>query len=350
MKKSLNMMIFIFSIIILFLFNFSNANPISHNKSVDYMNWDIIVPDDYPTIQDAIDNANEYDTIFIRVGIYNEKIIIDVNAIQLIGEDLSYTVIDGQGEGTLITLKAFLITINGLNISNGNIGITFDGFLSTFNNIFGNTIYNNDNGIIITGAERSNNIYHNTFINNRQNAFDPAENNFWFDTEIKEGNYWDDYNGTDNNGDGIGDIEYNIPGNKTKDKYPLMEPYCFICRPSRPSRPIGPVQGKINELYYYKSSATELNNGSLFYWFEWGDGTNSSWIGPFESGKEVEESHIWLIKDNYDVRVRVKNQNGVLSLWSEPLTISITKSKILNNKYFNILNKYLILKIIIGGK
>jgi hypothetical protein len=37
----------------------------------------ITVPDDYPTIQYAIGNATEGETIFIRSGTYKESIIID---------------------------------------------------------------------------------------------------------------------------------------------------------------------------------------------------------------------------------------------------------------------------------
>lgn len=99
-----------------------------------------------------------------------------------------------------------------------------------------NVIYNNifsthvATGIYLLNSSKNNIIYHNNFINNRINAWDEGDN-IWYKFKLfgkSTGNYWDDYienGGYDNNGDGIGDIPYNIPGGNNQDPYPLMDEY-----------------------------------------------------------------------------------------------------------------------------
>jgi hypothetical protein len=78
-----------------------------------------------------------------------------------------------------------------------------------------------DNSYVV----ENNIFYHNTFVNNNKNVGCNWQingiGNSW-DNGI-EGNYWDDYNGTDANGDGIGDTPYIIDENN-QDNFPLMEP------------------------------------------------------------------------------------------------------------------------------
>lgn len=91
------------------------------------------------------------------------------------------------------------------------------------NTITNNTISNNlGAGIILYRLCENNTIYYNNFINNSQNANDTG-NNSWDNSE--RGNYWDDYTGSDNNGDEIGDTPYNILGGNKQDRYPLMNQY-----------------------------------------------------------------------------------------------------------------------------
>jgi parallel beta-helix repeat protein len=74
---------------------------------------------------------------------------------------------------------------------------------------------------VCTGAK----TYHNDFIGNTVQASDVnGTNNVWDNGYPGGGNYWNDYTGVDENGDGIGDTPYLIEGG-AQDNYPLMTIY-----------------------------------------------------------------------------------------------------------------------------
>jgi nitrous oxidase accessory protein len=320
------------SIIVLTIFAVSILAVSNNIKKVNAE--EITVPDDFSTIQEAINNANEGDIIFVRNGTYYEHVIVN-KTVSLVGECNVETILDGLGSSNCVDIKANNVTMSGFTVrncsynaigiwdynnatltcnilTNSNIGV----FIANGQNVTvgNNTLANGTCGIMCAGSCRCNtisqntlrycvvgidvhavigptviesnliqssigigiwmsdapntyvftnsvtgsgeenmliqycpnseiyanliasskcgmrigysenkSIYHNNFINNVVQAEFLANGTAIWD-ERGEGNYWSDYNGTDSNHDGIGDVPYIINSNNT-DLYPLINPY-----------------------------------------------------------------------------------------------------------------------------
>ena len=94
--------------------------------------------------------------------------------------------------------------------------------------------------------------------------------------------------------------------------------------PAQPTKPLGPTLGIWNVEYTYTSSTTEPDGEQIFYLFDWGDGNNSGWIGPYSSGQTGTGSYIWTELGTYNVTVKAHDIWGSQSIWSEPLMVTIT--------------------------
>jgi len=112
-------------------------------------------------------------------------------------------------------------TITGNNVtSNTGTGINIDG---SNNTISGNYVADNKVGVTFSGSMVNGNVLYNNSFDNDQNVQITSTNytEVWDNGTV--GNYWSNYNGTDSNGDGIGDTPYIIDENN-QDIYPLMNP------------------------------------------------------------------------------------------------------------------------------
>jgi parallel beta-helix repeat protein len=130
--------------------------------------------------------------------------------------DVSGNTISNNSYGMRIADSSNHNTFCANSIEDNDRGIVLED--SSYNDIFENNITGNDaDGICLWSS--NNMIIHNNFMNNANQVYiDDSVSTF--DNGI-EGNYWDNYNGTDHNYDGIGDTPYVMDTNN-RDNHPLM--------------------------------------------------------------------------------------------------------------------------------
>jgi len=100
---------------------------------------------EYTTIQEAIDNATEGDTIRVWEGIYYENVLVN-ETMSLVGNGSEETTIDGGGNDDVVKISADWVNISGFMVtgSGDDSGIMVE---SDNNNIFENNCSNNYFGI-----------------------------------------------------------------------------------------------------------------------------------------------------------------------------------------------------------
>jgi len=96
--------------------------------------------------------------------------------------------------------------------------------------------------------------------------------------------------------------------------------------PLTPEKPSGETKGKVGKTYTYTAVTTDGDNDQLWYQFDWGDGSTSTWVGPYDSGATASASHTWTKKGSYGIKVKAKDSYGLESNWSQALSVTMPLS------------------------
>jgi len=129
----------------------------------------IYVPDDYSTIQEAVDAANPGDTIIVRDGTYIENVDVSKDHLTIRSENgAEVTIVQATGstyEDHVFKVITDNVKISGFTVK-GNLRSGGDGFHLYYGNhcsLSDNILMNNDSGIFVQGLNNSivNNIVSN---------------------------------------------------------------------------------------------------------------------------------------------------------------------------------------------
>lgn len=96
--------------------------------------------------------------------------------------------------------------------------------------------------------------------------------------------------------------------------------------PPNPPLITGPTSGDPGVNYNFTVTATDYEQEDIYYWIEWGDTTNSGWIGPYPSGSPAVLNHTFLNPGRYGITAKAKDSNGNEGFWSDPHKILIGNS------------------------
>jgi hypothetical protein len=95
----------------------------------------------------------------------------------------------------------------------------------------------------------------------------------------------------------------------------------------------GIVNGKIGQPHMYNCSAADMDGDSVFYWFDWDDGTNSGWMGPFPPGTLFHMNHTWSAKGTYQVRAKAKDIYNMEGSWAN-LNVTMPLITMFDSSFF----------------
>ncbi|MGA2309581.1 MAG: dockerin type I domain-containing protein [Candidatus Bathyarchaeia archaeon] len=298
-----------------------NVRPVKSSPAT------ITVPDNYPTIQAAVNAANPYDTIIVRDGDYPENVTVNKSNLTIMGQYRHTAVVEGWfylSNVSYVTIANFTIlgpysymsagitfeqssfnTIRNNVISSWYHGLYFDYLNHTDpnepvletaschnNTILENNITNiSDSAIFFMEGLTYNRFYHNNFYNTIVDYMLP-DVEFWDNGYPSGGNYWNGCTIIDSKWgpnqdqpghDGINDTQYMVYGENYGgipgfDHYPLTSPWS---PPDIAVTSVTPSKTVVGEGTVVYINTTLLNNGSKVEVFNVTVYANTSVIGTF---------------------------------------------------------------------
>ena len=321
------------------IYNSSN-NTIANNTIANNEYGIVLIL--YSSNNSITNNTFYLNGMLVEFYSYNNTIIDNtVNGKPLVYlENVNDYVVEDAGQ--VIAINSNNITVKNSNLSRASIGVEF--WNTNSSEIINNTIANNLQGIYLYDSSSntvtntiannlygiflyssSNTIYLNNFINNTIQVYSCLSINIWNSTypitytyngntyANHLGNYWDDYTGSDNDSDGIGDAPYPIDGNA--DNHPLIQPWESY-HPILTNPPVADFTYIISGLTvsFDASSSYDPDGYIVNYTWEFGDGNATTESDPIKT-------YSYSSPGCYQVNLTVTDNDGLTNQTSKCIAV-----------------------------
>ena len=94
--------------------------------------------------------------------------------------------------------------------------------------------------------------------------------------------------------------------------------------PNPPSKPWGYANPTFMKWWTYHTKAYEPDDDQIKFQWEWDGTPGEHWWGPYDSNETITMIYRWPTEGNHTVRVRVKDEFGAKSDWSDYFNISVS--------------------------
>jgi len=107
--------------------------------------------------------------------------------------------------------------------------------------------------------------------------------------------------------------------------------YLHAFGPQDPNSPSAPTitsqtNGRVKRTYEYTFTSTSPLGKQIYYLINWGDGTTTDWLGPYNSSESLTMEHSWSEKGTYNITARAKDTDNRWGPWGE-LQVTMPKNK-----------------------
>jgi len=84
-----------------------------------------------------------------------------------------------------------------------------------------------------------------------------------------------------------------------------------------------------NVEYTFTVVASDSDGDDVYYWIDWGDNTNSGWLGPYPTSEHITANHTWTGTLSLKViKVKAKDIHGAESGWGQLIIIIIKNENV----------------------